>query len=335
MKTRLHKKHAILATILLIFATAFFSASITNNVNKLSVTIPFNSAVFSLKTLILEGNDAVDQYRAGNGTEDGLSWGTAYRIENLTINANHSGSGIVIKHTNRYIIVKNVTVTNSGNSTDNFDSGVLLDNCTNIMVENCTFYSNHYGLVLKDSNGVKISDTFSGDNNTIGIFLFSSDENEISQNLVTNNSFHGIYLKNSDLNNISSNEIVDNSKIPIKIQLNNGSYDFATNNGSGLFVSDSHNNTIDNNDINFNPYGIYLKFSDFNSITDNDLADNLINCIKIYECLGNIINNNGVCEPYIVPIANVIPGYPIILVFAFGLPVIVFLIVKIKKSNEN
>ncbi|MCK4444898.1 MAG: right-handed parallel beta-helix repeat-containing protein, partial [Thermoplasmata archaeon] len=69
----------------------------------------------------------------------------------------------------------------------------------------------------------------------------------------------------------------------------------ATNNGGGIYLYSSDNNTIVNNTVYLNRWGIHLYyFSDNNTITSNNISDNTYGIwVHYHSSNGTIANNNA------------------------------------------
>ncbi len=77
--------------------------------------------------------ESENEWCSGLGTE-----GDPYKIEGLYINAQGIGGCILIDNSNNYFIIKNCWFNYSGMN-HNFDAGVMLENTTNGIIENCIF----------------------------------------------------------------------------------------------------------------------------------------------------------------------------------------------------
>ncbi|MFX0186411.1 MAG: nitrous oxide reductase family maturation protein NosD [Candidatus Hodarchaeota archaeon] len=204
--------------------------------------------------------------RLGDG-----SWGNPYIIENITIDAGGSGSGILIENSlNVYFKIKNCTVYNSG--TEDVDAGIKLNNTNNGEIINNTCSLNYKGIFLIDSNNNTVSNNTVNNNGIEGIKLGFSDNNTISGN-TANNNINGIYLATSNNNTVSGN-----------IANNNDYY--------GIILEDSNYNKILGNTIEDNGYhGIVLMRSDENILINNNLGENLMGII-LSSSSGNTAKEN-------------------------------------------
>ncbi|MHA1320894.1 MAG: right-handed parallel beta-helix repeat-containing protein [Promethearchaeota archaeon] len=177
----------------------------------------------------------------GNGT-----YSEPYVIEDLVIDANNTGSGILIENSDVYFKIENCTLLNSGYS----GSGILLSYVNNSQLINNNCSSDFVGILLRYCNNNTISGNIARNNLWRGINLFDSNNNTISGNTANNNDRDGIYLSSGNNNAISGNT---------------ANY----NDDSGIYLSYSDNNTISGNTANNNDYGILLSYSDNNTISGN------------------------------------------------------------------
>ncbi len=165
-----------------------------------------------------------------------------YLIENININSQNSGSCVEVINSNAYLIIRNSEFTNSGSGTS--DAGIILAYVTTATTEltnlNCS-YNNGYGIILSDCDNVHIEDCTISNNGFDGIALINSDFNSIQNNdeTINYNSGYGISLSNSDGNSIVGNNINYNDEY-------------------GIILSDSSNNAINNNDLRYNINGDYI-----------------------------------------------------------------------------
>ncbi len=209
-----------------------------------------------------------------------------YIIENVTINAGGSGSGIFIKNSiNVYFIIRNCNITNTGSSST--DAGIKLENTNNgtLSNNNCSNIGNDGIFLYNDCDNNTISENTVSNNGGYGILLWSDcNDNNITGNTVNDNSKHGIYLWNDSVfNTISGNTVNDNFQCGIYLW-----YICNDNTISG--------NTVKNFGTTDQQYGIYLRDDcDNNNISGNIIKD--IKSIGIYirfsNCELNLLYGNS------------------------------------------
>ncbi len=135
-----------------------------------------------------------------------------YIIENVTIDADGIGSGILVEYSSIPFIIRNCTVYNSGSGT--YDAGIKFNNVEygRLIDNNCSF-NNMRGICLfNECNNNTISENTVNDNSVSGIFINTNcNENNITKNNLNDNSGYGIYINTDcDNNNISENIITYN-----------------------------------------------------------------------------------------------------------------------------
>ena len=287
-------------TILLLFSQVFFLSSV-NSSTQLSIT-------YDIVGSPIEIND-LDPQHSWSKTRDDFPWCTGagtssnpYVIQNLYMDGQGSVECLSISNSEVFFLIINCEFKNAGGD---FGIGITLFNVKNGNVYNNFIHDNDwiglhcmnseklnieqntirrqiYGIVVEQSNIVELLDNTIGDHSREGIGVVGSSNCLISQNDISSSSINGIYMDYTDDSTVSHNSI-------------SGSED-------GLRFSHSSNNEITNNVISdSSQYGIIAFYeSNYNSITDNILTNNLY-CIGIGEsCVGNIIERNGICQLYIV-----------------------------------
>lgn len=220
--------------------------------------------------IFLNGNNDVDNFCAGNGT-DGLSWATAYVIKFYDVDASNTGSCIEINSTDRYIIIQNCSLINSGLASQ--DSGILLNMTLFIRIVNCTFENNVNGIFAWGCGGIIVTQNRFL-NNKNAIYFYDSMECRAEKNYMVSNDF-GIYGYAVDHSIFSENYIVDN------------------NNKGICFMGYSDYNSIYCNIImNSTVSSIYLAFSTEFDIYCNYLNDSF-QMLYVGGCTNiNITRNN-------------------------------------------
>jgi parallel beta-helix repeat protein len=225
----------------------------------------------------------------GNGT-----YSEPYIIEDLVIDANNTGSGILIENSDVYFKIENCSVYNSR---FNQLCGIRLSNVNNslIITNNCSW--NYYGIYLSGCNNNTISGNNISYSEEFGIYLSGCNNNMILGNIVSDNE-EGIFLTSSWCNTISGNNISYSDEFGMYFYNSNNnmiSGNTANNNGWwGISLRYSENNTISRNTANNNNMdGIYLFDSNNNTISGNTANNNYSDGIHLFKnCDNNTVSGN-------------------------------------------
>jgi len=224
---------------------------------------------------------------AGNCTGEG-TYSEPYVIEDLVIDTNNTGSGILIENSTVYFRIENCTLYNSREYT-----GIKLNNTTNsqLIDNNCS--SNYYGIYIYNGENNTVSGN-TANNNNYGIYLSYSNLNTISGNNANSNKWYGIRLIISNNNTISGNTL-EFSQINIHgSDYNTVSGNTANNNDChGIIISSSNFNTISGNTANNNGgHGIYLGLCYLTTVSGNTANNNGVSGIFLEWGALNIISRN-------------------------------------------
>jgi len=214
----------------------------------------------------------------------------------VTVNA-FDPSDNVFHVTASYVNITGFIVTGAKSA-----AGICLDHSSNNALINNTANSNYYGIYLSYSNfNTLINNT--ANLNDYGISLDRSDYNALINNTANLNDDMGIYLSHSNYNILDSNTANENYQgIDLSYSSNNtlinntanenyndGIYLFrsyynildsntADSNGIGIFLDyDSNYNTLADNMVYGNDYGIQISVGDKNLIFHNNLINNTLN----------------------------------------------------------
>jgi parallel beta-helix repeat protein len=228
-----------------------------------------------------------DEGLLGEGTKD-----SPYIIENFIIDAG-TANGIDIRNTDTYLIIQNCVI-GWGVVSDN--SGIYLNNVSNIIINNNDLDYNRYGIFMIRSNNSIIFEN-NMNNNDDGIKLYESNNNTLSKNNAININ-NGIILYKSNNNTLSGNYACFHSKIGIDLTIsdyntlsgNNASY----NDEYGFDISGSSNNVISENIANNNDRGFFVRGeSNNNTLYGNEASNNEVFGFGLwYESKNNIIFGN-------------------------------------------
>ncbi len=273
------KRKAYSIFLIIIFSGFSYSLQIINNgynQNYLSKDILKIARYWDLtgSPIYIDDNDPSYNWAITAATNDWVNgsgtWNDPYTIENVTINGQNSGSCISVRDSSAYFIIKNSTLSNSGNNLPTLDSGINIQNTRNgFLVNNSIIANNGFGIVLEDANNFSVLNNVIISNDRSGVFMdtqydnVNSNDNLIENNTISLNNEYGIYID-------------------------------ATWNPS---VTDIMNNVIKKNTINFNGLdGIRSIDAESNSIIKNEIFNNTEDGIHIRDSnsliIGNIIFNN-------------------------------------------
>lgn len=248
---------------------------------------------------------------SGSGTSE-----DPYIIQSQTLTVNGLDDGIIIRNSHsKYFIIENCTFQWEGSSKigmenaiflsnttmgqilknhiNDIPNGIVLSNCENVLTINNTIFSDSPGIYLFQSDFNEVYENIAY-NCEVGIFLSNSESNSINNNTVYNNYF-GIYLSTSNYNEIIENVAYNNEEAIYSWVSENNTISRNTvynNTLHGIYLEDGcNNNTISENNIKFNEYGIFL----FSASNNNNLLENVVN----YNSYRGIQLENG-CDENII-----------------------------------
>jgi len=242
----------------LIFISGFFiglllfnSVSTINSHNllKTSIASPHASTV----PISIDGNNwTTSGVATGSGTQS-----DPYIIANLTIVGDGSpySTGISIKNSHKYGIIRNVSLSNSS-------YGIYIENSETITIENNSFYnSSQNAIFLLYSNYCNITNNLM-ENDSFCISTPFSNFTVIENNTIRNSN-RGIYIQSSTESSISNNNIYDNDE-------------------TGIFISKSNTCSVEKNIVDNNScWGISIFGSDTITVNNNTLSNNGFAGMKI------------------------------------------------------
>lgn len=268
--------------------------------------------------ILITSNGQIASYANGGGT--GESW-DPYILENYEIIANPT-EGIKITGTDAYIIIRNCTI---GNGAGSYKSGIFLQNCKNVKIENCTSNNNFYGVVLYTGcSDIFVENSNCSFNSASGVYLNAAANNTIFNVYCTNNSYGLTISGNSYNNTIQAGSYVksDNSGIMFEDAYNNTIIEtYCAENGDfgieayhsgyltdhnillrntvtqhywdGIHLTNARNYTIQENRIFDNRrYGLILSSCFENNITLNNCTDNQFG-LSFWSCQNNSVWENN------------------------------------------
>ncbi len=221
------------------------------------------------------------------GSIRNVDTGLIYLTIQKAINAPETSDGDAIKvkagtYYEHVVVNKSLTLTGEDPSTTIIDgrgAGYIVTVQTNdVRISQFTIQNGQSGIYLKSSNNTSVSGNMVLDNN-YGILVYHNSNN----NTISGNTAPTIVVHNTSNNNVISGNTV----------LYNKHY-FA-----GILLDSSNYNTVcDNTVLNFDIwYGIYLRSSIGNSVTDNIISNNTYGII-LDESSNNTISGNTMSNGY-------------------------------------
>ncbi|MEM3335955.1 MAG: right-handed parallel beta-helix repeat-containing protein, partial [Thermoplasmata archaeon] len=173
------------------------------------------------------------------------------------------------------------SITNNGTNAADGSAGILIDaNRQNVTVKNCVVSNYSHGIATYEASNNYIYNNTAYNNTDFGILLFYIS----NYNFVENNSLYyngegaGAYI-NSMNNNFTYNKVFNNSYYGIYIEgsdnnliLGNTLENHTLNNGKSIFVDESANTKIENNNFKTNYEHIRLEKSTYSVVSDNNLS---------------------------------------------------------------
>ena len=223
----------------------------------------------------------------------------------------------------------NITILNN-NIKQNHAHGIYIQGPTSFshLIQNNTFTNNEYGIYIKETNHIIISDNHFIENGE-GIYLVNSANNEIINNYFSNKwnglhleniqhtkITHNLFFRNSDgafiyqsYNiTINNNSIIDNDWFGIKLSnsdTNTISYNlFQHNDGISLYLDYTTYTKISYNEFDENDDGIFFEYASHNTIQKNNFRNHKLNAYFVASTQSHCQNhwrNNYWDRPRILP----------------------------------
>jgi parallel beta-helix repeat protein len=221
-------------------------------------------------------------------TSDGLSWETAYIIQNYNIDLDYEEDfhGIHLENTNYFTIIRNSILSKQYyHSIDLY--GIYLKNCSNVRIINCNVWGFTTGLYLDNCSNIAVSDCTLNSNDDNGIYSEKVTSSNYTDNTIYYNNY-GINLYRANDCIVDNNEMLTNDVYDIYYRWSNSTV--FTNNimGSGFYLEgQGYDNSIDlTNTVNGKPVYYYHDTKDLN-IEYNQRIGQLI----LLNCSNSIFKN--------------------------------------------
>ncbi len=313
----------------LIILSVFGSLLLWLNCVPLSTTRSIGSSRIDVQAsdslIVINGNSALDVYCAGNGT-NGLSLQTAHVIDAKTVDAGWGGCCLNISNTNRYLIISNSTFSRSGSvsSSGNDIPGLLLKNCSNVIVNRSRFVENLVGISMYSSFNCIVIDSAFEMNQKKGIYVTNSGALNITSNFFKGNQWFGMdFFSTNPGITVYNNTILDT-------HLRSRSSPVIP--GIGINAMSSNGLRIIGNTINnCDSLGIYLDNSDNCNVTSNHISNCYKDCILDWQGSGNIISGNTcISAPTWFAVVILIP-----IVIGILFVVVIFLVLRLNAKKQR
>jgi len=240
--------------------------------------------------------------------------GDPYIIENVTIDAQNSGSCILIQNSIDYFIIRNCTLIDGGESS--LDSGIKLDNVQNGLILNNTCYNARCGIVAQSSSNNVVRENIIYGSSFVGIYMYYGSNNDainnkitgsyrglsifrasnmnFSQNVMENTGIHVYYNIESQLstNYIDTSNLISGKSVYFYANEENLDNSNFTDPGQ-IILSNCDNVTLSGFDLKNTNIGIQLLYCDNGQVFGNNLTDNSRFGIYVREGNYNNITNNN------------------------------------------
>ncbi|MFX0102022.1 MAG: right-handed parallel beta-helix repeat-containing protein, partial [Candidatus Hodarchaeota archaeon] len=275
-----------------IFSSCFSNRALTGTRNEI---IPLDEPSRSSPhpAIDIRNNTALAAFPGitGNGTA-----GNPYVIKDLEITINSSTNCIYIQDIDMHLTIQNCTLNNT-NYIDGY--GLLIQNCTNLKVINCTISNFYYGIYTFNSSNASF-DNNSLVNNYHSIKFVASPLNNITQCNVTDGYYNGILIENSDNVTIMENN-VSQINYPFNYGITLYSSDYlqissntvSENSGGGIRTESSHNCSVTGNVVsNNNRNGFYLYNCINLTCENNNVSNNTSGNFYMYNPCNTTMRNN-------------------------------------------
>ena len=307
--------------LVLILINLSFLPTNYDNDNDFSDEIDKNLKLSEISDKIHIDNNWTNAKAAGICTGSG-TYADPYVIEDLIIDAEESGSCILVENSNKYFKIENCTVQYSeflnleNYSEIIFYAGIKLTNTTNGMLisNNCSF-NRYCGIFLEESNNNTIKENLAHQEGSNMLIIHNSNNNKIFNNTLINNrlvltgmnnnlsknNFYdaGIFI-DGNITESTSHTIDTSNKVngkPIYYYTNEiGLYPINFTGAGQIILVNTSKSLISNMEVSDSSTGISLYYSHDNDIYKNNIS---FNRYGIYfensynnNITENILNNN-------------------------------------------
>lgn len=269
---------------------------------KIILILLFSTSFLSAKTIIVEPNNkdktlqlAFDKAESGDTVfiKSGLyKEGALFLKKGITIIGENfpeiDGEGkhenLLVEHDD--VIIQGVLFSNSGRSNFNDIAALKIQNSKNIVIQNCRFKNNFFGIHTMNSSYVSYlnnnlhAEKIKGKQSANGIHIWKSEYMTVENNVIEGHR-DGIYLEFVMKSHIENNQSIDNSRYGMHFMFSHDNI-FKKNlfkeNGAGVAVMYSKRVTMLNNVFTGSwgnaAYGLLLKEIDDSKVVGNSFTHN-------------------------------------------------------------
>jgi parallel beta-helix repeat protein len=258
-------------------------------------------------------NNIINNNLANSNTKRGI---TLYNSCDYNTITNNSANANPDRGIRLYGSCNNVLTNNTASHGAGFGNGIYLEHSSNnnTLTDN-TANSNYYGVYLRESNDNNLTNNTANSNGGEGIYLYKSTNNTLTGNTMSGNDRNfdifswdcSEYFHNIDATNLVDGKpiyywvnekdqqvpddagfvgIVNSTNITVKDST-------LTKNGYGVLFACTNDSRIENVNASDNDDGIFLLYSNNNTLTNNIANSNADdNGIYLYRSSNNTLINN-------------------------------------------
>ena len=214
--------------------------------------------------ILINGSLELENFCSGNDTDGSIE--NPHIIENYQIHNPSSDptlfAGIALLNVDVHVIIRNCIINSSISDNSVGIVGIWVEDCTQVSVSRNIMGNNGWGIKIKDSSFINVSENACFNNTMIGIYLVSTENSTLVENNCSRNGDFELNGRPEDF------------------------YIFSTK--SGIALIDSQNNRITRNDLVENFCGISLRDSFSNIIWYNNFINSNIQAQTTYSTTGQI-----------------------------------------------
>lgn len=198
-----------------------------------------------------------------------INCGVVFNVDYLNASTNVVDTSNLVNNEPVYLLMNQ-----DGGTVPQNAGQIILNNCSNIIVQDQNVSNASYGLYIYSSNNITAVNVTSS-NNIYGVSLIFSTCNKFDALVAENNYYDGISCWSSDYNYIGNSTMI--------------------NSGHGIFLFSSNFNVVNNSTFLKNGDGIQLSYAENNTITNNSITESSDNGIFLLSyCYNNSIISNSI-----------------------------------------